>query len=290
MKDISIVVASRNTRRTIGLCLQALSEQAHDDKIEILVLDASTDGSAEIARQYQRINVVRADPACLVPELWKQGIELTSGQSVAFTTANFIPAGNWVKELMLLLQSDHAAIGGVFEKQQPDELSQWAIYFLRYAAYQPALAPQSATQLAADNAVYRRWVFEKYPHLLVDGFWEHEVNRRLKADGHSLFLAPSLRVSIGYFSTPADFFQQRFLHGRAFGAERAAHTSMPKRMFYIFASPLIPLILLARVTMNVLKYSPHRFKFFLSVPWLIFYAVGWAFGELSGYLAGKHSQ
>lgn len=289
MKDLSIVVASRNTSRTIGLCLQALSEQAQDDNIEILVLDASTDDSAEIARHYQRINVIRADPSSLIPELWKKGIELTSGRSVAFTTANFIPSGNWIKELLSMLQNDHAAIGGVFEKLQPDELSQWAIYFLRYAAYPPAISPRRASQLAADNAVYRRWVFEKYPDLLVDGFWEHEVNRRLKADGHSLFLAPSLKVSMGYFSTPAEFFHQRFLHGRAFGAERAAQTSMPKRIFYIVASPLIPLVLLARVTRNVLKYSPHRAKFFLSLPWLIFYAFGWAFGELSGYLAGRPS-
>lgn len=289
MKELSVVVASKNTSRTIGLCLKALTEQAQTMDIEIFVLDASTDGSDEIARQFRGINVIRADPTCLVPELWKKGIELTSGRSVAFTTANFIPSGTWIGELMALLQSDHAAIGGVFEKLQPDELSQWAVYFLRYAAYLPALSSRLASQLAADNAVYRRWVFEKYPDLLVDGFWEHEVNRRLTADGHSLFLSSSLRVSMGYFSAPADFFRQRFLHGRTFGAERAAYTSTLKRIFYIVASPLIPLVLLARVTRNVLKYSPHRVKFFQSLPWLIFYAFGWAFGELSGYLAGKPS-
>ncbi|MFN8404627.1 MAG: glycosyltransferase [Anaerolineales bacterium] len=181
MKTLSVVVASKNTQATIRQCLDALIKQSQGDEIEIVVVDASTDGSAEIARQFKQVKVIQEDAARLVPQLWKKGVELTTGQSVAFTTANFIPAENWIAQLLALLQSDYAAIGGIFEKLAPDKLSQWAIYFLRYSAYQPSFPSGSASQLAADNAVYRRWVFEKYADLLADGFWEHEVNRRLKA-------------------------------------------------------------------------------------------------------------
>lgn len=286
MKSLSIVVASKNTQATIRQCLDALVKQAPSDTVEIVVVDASTDGSAEIARQFKQVKVIQEDSARLVPELWKKGIESTDGQSVAFTTANFIPAENWVAELLALLQSDHAAVGGVFEKLAPDKLSQWAVYFLRYSAYQPSVSSGPAAQLAADNAVYRRWVFEKYAGLLADGFWEHEVNRRLKLDGHSLFLTSSLKVSMGFFSPPAEFFRQRFLHGRSFGAERAALAPATRRIFYILASPLIPFVLLARVTRNVFKYSAHLVNFFLCLPWLLFYIMGWALGELSGYVIG----
>ena len=287
MKTLSVVVASKNTQVTIRQCLDALVKQAQSDEIEIVVVDASTDGSAEIARQFKQVKVIQEDAARLVPQLWKKGIELTTGQSVVFTTANFIPADDWVAQVLALLQSDYAAIGGVFEKLAPDILSQWAVYFLRYSAYQPSSPSGSASQLAADNAVYRRWVFEKYADLLADGFWEHEVNRRLKQDGHSLLLTSTLKVSMGYFSMPSEFFRQRFLHGRSFGAERVARATAPRRIFYILASPLIPLILLARVTRNVLKYSGHTAKFFLSLPWLLFYVTGWALGELTGYLFGN---
>lgn len=287
MKTLSVVVASKNTQATIRQCLDALIKQSQGDEIEIVVVDASTDGSAEIARQFKQVKVIQEDAARLVPQLWKKGVELTTGQSVAFTTANFIPAENWIAQLLALLQSDYAAIGGIFEKLAPDKLSQWAIYFLRYSAYQPSFPTGSASQLAADNAVYRRWVFEKYADLVVDGFWEHEVNRRLKQDGHSLFLASTLKVSMGYFSVPSEFFRQRFLHGRSFGAERVARATASRRIFYILASPLIPLILLARVTRNVFKYSSHSVKFFLSLPWLLFYVMGWALGELMGYLFGN---
>lgn len=286
MKTLSIVVASKNTQATIRQCLDALVKQAQSDEIEIVVVDASTDDSAEIARQFKQIKVCQEDPSRLVPELWKKGIELTVGQSVAFTTANFVPAENWIAQLLAFLQSDHAAIGGVFEKLAPDSLSQWAVYFLRYSAYQPSIPSGSASQLAADNAVYRRWVFEKYADLLSDGFWEHEVNRRLKQDGYSLLLTSTLKVSMGCFTSPGEFFRQRFLHGRSFGMERVALATTPRRIFYILASPLIPIVLLTRVTRNVLKYSEHPAKFFASLPWLIFYLMGWAFGELTGYLLG----
>ena len=287
MKELSIVVASKNTQRTIQLCLEALVEQVQSDELEIIVIDASTDASAEIARRFKQIKLVQANPVCLVPELWKMGIEMTGGRSVAFTTANFIPASNWVAELRRLLQDDLAAIGGVFEKLVPDKISQWGIYFLRYASYLPSISPHLSTQLAADNAVYQRWVFEKYADLIEDGFWEHPVNRELKADGHSLFLTPALRVSMGYFSPPGDFFSQRFFHGRVFGAERAAQASPARRLFYILASPLIPLVLLLRVAQHVLKSNAQKFKFFFSLPWILYYLLGWSLGELSGYLIGK---
>jgi glycosyltransferase involved in cell wall biosynthesis len=284
MKELSIVVASKNTRRTIEPCLEALVGQCQGDDLEILVVDASSDGSAEIAGRFKQITLVQADPACLVPELWRIGIQLSGGRWVAFTTANFIPAKNWVAEMQVLVQSHHAAIGGVFEKRVPDKISQWAIYFLRYAAYLPSIAPHRASQLAADNAAYQRWVFDKYAEIIEDGFWEYPVNRGLNADGHSLFLTPDLRVSMGYFSPPGEFFIQRFHHGRVFGAERVAKVSPTKRLFYILTSPLIPLVLLLRVSRHVIKNNTLAGKLFLSLPWILFYIVGWSSGELFGYL------
>ncbi|MFN8388493.1 MAG: hypothetical protein U0X92_19040 [Anaerolineales bacterium] len=100
-------------------------------------------------------------------------------------------------------------------------------------------------------------------------------------------MTSTLKVSMGYFTSTGEFFRQRFLHGRSFGAERVARTTATRRIFYILASPLIPLILLARVTRNVLKYSSHSVKLFLSLPWLLFYVTGWALGELTGYLFGN---
>jgi glycosyltransferase involved in cell wall biosynthesis len=287
MKELSVVVASKNTERTIRQCLESLIDQYQGDDLEILVIDASTDNSAGIAQRFKNITLVQADTACLVPELWKMGIELTDGKWVAFTTANFIPAKNWIAELRTLIQDNHTAVGGVFEKLAPDKLSQWAIYFLRYSAFLPSISPHLASQLAADNAVYARWVFEKYADLVKDGFWEHPVNRALEADRQPLFLTPTLRVSMGYFSPPGEFFLQRFFHGRVFGAERVAKVSPMKRLLYILASPLIPPLLFMRVSGNILKNSTHKVKFFFSLPWILFYVLGWSSGELSGYLIRK---
>ena len=287
MKKLSIVVASKNAQRTIGQCLDALMAQSQGDELEILVVDASTDGSADTARRYKGVTIIPADPAALTPELWKIGLDHATGEAVAFTTANFIPAGNWISVLHAALESKYAAIGGVFDKLSPDGLSQWAIYFLRYAAYLPSNAPHAASQLAADNAMYRRWVFEQYPELIEDGFWEHPVNRQLTADGHSLFLTPALKVSMGYFSSPVQFFGQRFQHGRMFGTERAQHASTLRRLIYLVTAPLIPFVLLMRVTRNALRGSVHKGKFFSSLPWILFYVLGWSAGELWGYLVPK---
>ena len=287
MAELSIVVAAKNSRRTIQQCLESLVQQNEGGMAEILVIDASTDTSAEIARGFKDVNVIQVDPDCLIPELWKWGIERSSGRAVAFTTAHFIPDRNWIAQIGASLKGDHAAVGGVFDKRTPDALSQWAIFFIRYAAYLPPVTSHTASQLAADNAAYKRWVFERYDHLIKEGFWEHPINRQLVRDGYTLLLTPALRVLMGYFSPPGDFFRQRFTHGRVFGAERAAQAGAAQRLLYVITSPFIPVVLLQRVVRQVIGKKAHLGKFFLSLPWVLFYMLGWSMGELSGYLAGK---
>jgi hypothetical protein len=72
-----------------------------------------------------------------------------------------------------------------------------------------------------------------------------------------------------------------------FGAERAAQASTLRRLLYVLTSPLIPFVLLARLARNVLKNSAYPTKFLLSLPWILFYLLGWSLGELSGYLIGN---
>ena len=82
--DVSVVVAVRNFRHTLRECLNQLALQARSRNVEIIVVDASTDGSAQIVSEFSpRIKRLTADPQSLVPQLWSLGID-TQPRSYAF--------------------------------------------------------------------------------------------------------------------------------------------------------------------------------------------------------------
>lgn len=285
MKELSVIVASQNARATIAGCLSSLLRQTAGGEAEIIVVDDSHDGTARIVETvFGDVRLVKTGEPSLVPELWARGAERAAGKIVAFTTAHHVPDARWVSETLRHHRSGYAAVGGAIENLEPSSVAQWAIYFLRYTPYMPPFPPHRATQVAGDNASYKRWVLDEYADLIREGFWETVVNDRLRQDGHSLLLTPEIRVYHGRPFGVRAFCRQRLVHGRKFGAERVARASLVRRLLYVGASPLIPLVFLTKIARQVLEKGRHGRAFVLSLPLLMLFLLCWSLGELHGYL------
>jgi len=59
-----------------------------------------------------------------------------------------------------------------------------------------------------------------------------------------------------------------------------------RRLAYIAASPLVPLILLAKMARKVITKKDYAVKFVLSLPFTLLFTVCWSWGEFLGYLLG----
>lgn len=189
MKRLSVVVASQESEATIAKCLTSLDRQRADGSVEIIVVDNSSDSSSQIvAQRFPGVKLVKVPGSFLIPELWAQGLARAIGGVIAFTTAHCIPDARWLSEIMRHHETEHAAIGGAIENMRPSTLTQWAIYFARYAPYMLPFAPHSVDQIPGDNASYKRSILDA--DLIKDGFWETDVNHRLRQRGHSLLLTP----------------------------------------------------------------------------------------------------
>jgi hypothetical protein len=165
----------------------------------------------------------------------------------------------------------------------------WATYFLRYSAYLAYDREQTVADLAADNASYKRAAVLAYPEFLQQGFWEQELHARLRAEGHSLTFVPAMRVRLRASFGFAPFLRQRFLHGRTFGQARLRGQGITWRAAAILGSPLIPAILLAKVALRVLRSRRDWRPFLASLPITTAFALAWAAGEASGYVAPGQS-
>jgi len=283
---LSVVVGSQNARMSIRECLNELESQRNGQEVEIIVVDNSTDGTAEaVGQDFPNIKLIRSLEDKLVPELWEIGINHSAGDIVAITTSHFVPAKNWIEEIFKAHKTTSGAgIGGAIENHETADLVAWAIYFCRYSSYMLPFREETVKDFAGDNASYKRSALDRCRQARRDGFWESFVHEEMRKQGFELLVTPTIVVYHQKSFTLPGFINQRFWHGRQFGRERALSVSGMKRATYILLSPLIPIVLLSRITQRVLNKRRHVKQYFFSLPILLLFLLSWSAGELTGYL------
>jgi glycosyltransferase involved in cell wall biosynthesis len=282
---LSVIIASQNAQQSAGDCLRALEKQRSNGKIEIIVVDNSTDETAEIIRStFPSVKFVAADRAKLIPELWGIGIDESAGEYVALTTSHFVPSKNWIAEILKAHEQSFAGIGGAIENEKRAGLVSWAVYFCRYSPYMLPFGSMEVEDFAADNASYKRRDLERVKDAMRDGFWETFVHLEMLREGMKLLKSPEIVVYHQKSFTFSGFMRQRFWHGRQFGETRAAQFSATRQAAIILLSPMIPLIYLFRIARRVFAKKRNVGKLFLSLPVLILFLLSWSLGEFSGYL------
>lgn len=86
LPTVSVIVPARNEEACLGSCLESLVAQ-HDIDYEIIVVDdASTDRTAEIARSFFGVKVIEAGP---LPENW-------TGKNNAMAASAKVAKGKWL--------------------------------------------------------------------------------------------------------------------------------------------------------------------------------------------------
>lgn len=277
--DLTVVVASNGAAGAVASCLTAL--QAQVDGVEVLVCEPSPSGD-DVRRAFPWATFhVRAH--ALVPELWRDGIDVSRGSAVALTISPMRPADDWIDTVRVLL-GRFDAVGGAVEPGSRLRLVDWAEYFCRYARDMLPFAGHESVDLPGDNAVYARAALEGTHELYRDGFWEPVVHRRLAADGGRLWHAPELVVYQGRSAGARAFAGQRARHGRVYGRQRGGAFGRARNVLGVVAAPLVPAVLVLRRTRQVFRKRRHRARFALTLPLLVAFDAAWAAGEALGHL------
>jgi GT2 family glycosyltransferase len=281
--SVSVVVAAWQDTAGLAECLDALAPQ-HENGTEVIVV-SSTACPRELKDRFGGVSWVEATGDLPIPGLWGLGLQRSSRDVVALTTAHFTPAPDWVPAIRRShARLDSPGIGGPIDPPRGGGLVDWATYFMRYSAYGRCDQEEARDDLAGDNASYKRAAVLAHADLLRDGFWEQEFHRRFRRAGRTLTLVPEMRVrqrrSFGF----RRFLRQRFDHARRFGRTRMRERGTTARVAYLLASPAVPAVLLARIAGRVLRGGRDVGPFVAALPALSCFVVAWAAGEAMGYL------
>lgn len=282
---LSVVLASQNALTSVSDCLKTLENQCKEADIQIIVVDNSTDDTAEIIeREFPNVKLINAAKEKLIPELWGIGIEKSAGEYVALTTTHFVPSENWIAETLLANKADYAGIGGAIENEEAAGIVSWAVYFCRYSPYMLPFEKVEVEDFAADNASYKRRNLELVEEAMSDGFWENFVHQKMRKADMKLLKTPEIVVYHRDSFTFSGFMSQRFHHGKQFGNTRAAQMPLATRLIYAALSPVIPFLYLYRIIGRVFAKKRNVGKLVLALPVLMLFLLSWSAGEFSGYL------
>ena len=316
----SIVIPVRNQREQLRRCLKALESQLGRDEL-IVVDDASSDGSGDVAREFGAMVITlqnRQGPA----EARNAGAARALGELLLFTDADCEPAPDWCRELARALEPPTvAAAYGVYRTRQKNwvaRLSQLE-FEERYARL---AGRQSIDFFATHCAVVRRWVFRQAGGFRSDlrGNEDVELAFRLSARGDRLAFAPRAAVYHEHPSNVLSYLAVKFSRGYWRTVAYAAHPGkvvsdaytppglklqvalMALSFVLILAlrlHPLLPVVFAGTVLLWVAAGLPFawfvaRREFALALPALVFawlrsYAL--AAGSVVGTLAlllGRH--
>lgn len=290
---LSVVVGSVDSGRTIARALAALEQTTRGMDAEIIVVDASEDGTRERVREmYPRVRLRELPAGTLTPKLWSTGFAMSRGRVVAFTTGHCVVSPAWARAMLAGIERGCQGVSGPLALSKDSGVVDWALFYLRYAAFISGGSDDgnAAHEIPGDNAAYDRAALERHAFSFADGFWEVDFHRRLRAesDATRFVVLRDAGVDFGPSASFGSLARQRFHHGRHSGAWRAL-TGARSTWASAAAAPLVPVVLVARIARRVLPRPSHRARFLIALPVTFALAVAWAAGEAWGALADRRT-
>lgn len=290
--DLSVVVGASEGQPDPTACLLALSAQARRRAVEILFVVPVGHPAAAVAKRFPAVTVIESERSRLVPELWGLGVLQARAPIVAITISGCVPAPDWVDRTIALHAGAggpgvaDAAVGGAIEQADPAGLTDWAVYFVRYASYMRPFAAREVSDVPGDNGTYKVSALQDDRALIErDGFWETTINRRLRTRGQTLRMDPALAVFHTHSYDWRGFSRQRFRHGCLFGRERRAALGAAA-WARVALAPVSFAAMLLRSVRHVRQRGRHQQMMILALPLTAWFYACWIAGETVGLAGG----
>jgi hypothetical protein len=290
--SLSVVVVILGRGRHLERCLDALRCRKGVPDAEIIVpCDGTHAEEAALRERFPEVKFLQLTGKRTYAELRTAGVCAARGRIVAITEDQCIPPPRWCANILEQHAAPDAArrvaIGGPVDKLTPDKPINWAIYLRELGTYMPPVAEGPAHALTDCNVTYKREALEAIADAWKNTFHEPDVHAALQKNGGTLWLSPALLTMQQREMRLGPALRERYTFGRLYGGLRAAGVSRLKRLALILLSPLLPLLLVARVYAGVFGKGRHIGPALAALPYIVLFALAWAFGELVGYVAGK---
>lgn len=279
---LSMVIAAWNGAEALERCLDSLGRWSAVTEIVVAANCAIPDS---LAARFSRVRFLSLSAAAVVPELRSAGILASSGEIIALTEDHCRCRPGWSEEIVRAHDDSAPAIGGPVENARIERALDWAVYFYDYGKFMPPVDTGPAHELSGANSSYKRSALMAEVNCFRDGFHEPVVHAALEKHGG---LRLDARLTVDHDKTyrlgPA--MRQAYHLARSYAARRVQETGLATKWLLTLASPILFLLLPARVIGAILRKRRRIGALARCLPYLLLLTESWAWGEIHGYAAG----
>jgi len=153
---VSVVVPCRNAARTVGDAVASAFAQSEPPAEVVVVDDASTDASADAARQ-AGARVIRNASRRNAGGARNAGLDATEGDLLAFLDADAVAPRDWLERARRAFESDPTivGVGGRIVNGRPGRYGELD-YYLNHSEWIAAGRPAAKANIPTMAIVYRR--------------------------------------------------------------------------------------------------------------------------------------
>jgi GT2 family glycosyltransferase len=216
---VSVVVAAYNADRTLKACLESLQQLKYPDYEVVLVDDGSTDTTPQIAFLQTYVRHVRHERNLGLSAARNTGIEVASGEIIAFTDADCRTDEDWLYYLSAeLMTGEFAAMGGPNLLPPEDSAVAAAVMASPGGPAHVMLSDRQAEHIPGCNMAFFKWVLREL------GGFDAAFRRagddvdlcwRLQQAGYKIGFSPAAFVWHFRRSTVVDYLKQQHGYGEA---------------------------------------------------------------------------
>jgi hypothetical protein len=287
---LSVVLITPDSFETIRRTVGCLALQTVHDRIELVIVApeaAVIDIDETLVAALAGVRVVRMASLTPTGPGRAAGIRGASAPIVAFGEEHCFPSTTWAEALLVAHREDVAAVGPAMHNANPDSIVSWADFLIGYGPWAAPVVRHEPDFLPGHNSSYKRAVLVEYGDAL-DTLMEAETVLMwdLRGKGHRLLLEPAAQTSHTNFGLWSSWLPVMFLNGRAFADTRAAGWPLARRLAFVAASPMIPLVRLKRMLGHARRLGRGAPFLARVIPTLTIGLVLDGIGQLAGYALG----
>lgn len=221
---VSVVMPAYRSRDTIEECLGALTNQVTDLPYEVIVVESSGDGSAEIVRErFPSVRLIEPGRRTFAGEARNLGAEGATGELLAFVDSDCRTEPGWLDKMWNAHRShDCVAVAGSILNANPETSVSISSYINEHSDFYPIGSPRYLEYLCSGNVSYKADVFRKYGgYYSTEPLYEDVMfNKRLSMAGEKLLFVPDIRVWHHHRTELREYLAHEYRRGKGAAAAR----------------------------------------------------------------------
>jgi hypothetical protein len=287
---LSVILITPDTFDTLRRTIECLARQTVRETIELVIIapaSATIDVDQSLVEPLAGVQIVRLASLTPTGPARAAGIRAARASVVAYGEEHCFPTPGWAQALLEAHRGNYAAVGPAMHNANPETMVSWADLLIGYGPWAAPVAKHEPNYLPGHNSSYKRAVLLEYGDRL-DTLMEAETVLMwdLRSKGHRLLLEPAATTAHMNFGFWSSWLPVMFLNGRAFADTRSKGWPVAKRIAFVAASPLIPLVRLVRAAAHARRLGRGAAFLARVVPTMCVGLVADGIGQMAGYALG----